>query len=764
MNILLIENQPLAEMIRSKRADIDVYVELAQSVEVVAADIKSRLAERYDVIIIGVHAQIGNALLSDNAGIQLLKLLRLHHVDKHVVLYSWMSREMLMGNLRNAIVFSKGVSFYRLPNFINEVQGLDFDKLSHETAEKNELLQLFRAEYNPDDRHFDANMFGVWQLMRVQLAYESVMLKREVEAADAFPKICEYMDSYRGRLVQYLHGREEDDVVRDFITAMHDERCAALIDVEEQLKQIESQIAFEANAKDLVGEQIEAAADDLEISELVGLYNKRREKKLCIRELERQKKEVECIQRQYAQVRPLRSVLDKDSDKGKALRTLGASVSKEYAERYRLAQRKPRIIYVDDMAEEGWADVLQRMVYGDTNENFVTVPVKGRNAGQIVANILDADAKNPADLLILDLRLKDERGYVEPSELSGIEVLKNLDVHHPSFPILIFTASNKVWSLKEAFKGNATAFWIKGGLGQNDEDASCVRNYLDLIGQIDWLTSNKWFFGLLAKIQKTYDVINTTRDKKYWWETKYIYYQRGLKRFPRYFTMKNWVLQTLDNTVETAQGSLRQLSFMGNRDQTERLVQSPFVMQVCDILEQIHHYKEKDDKDSYIPLALRMKTNYRENDLIKYTRHQAAHSSYLENIKSERLIEFVDFVMNYLLTTPQVFAQCLDADEPESINGRDLTPVGERLERLNNGEVITVRVCRVDKLQDGCRYYFRTDEKRYNIMESVDVRDGLHQGNDKVEEGDVACVKRLSDSTKEHALKIIAFFVIRDKS
>ena len=178
MNILLIENQPLADMIRSKRTDIDVYGGLGQSVEVVAADIKSRLAEHYDVIIIGVHAQIGNALLSDHAGIQLLKLLRLHHIDKHVVLYSWMSREMLMGNLRNAIVFSKGVTFYRLPDFINEVKDLDFDKLSHETADKNELLPLFRAEYDPNERHFDANMFGVWQLMRVQDAYEKNVRRR----------------------------------------------------------------------------------------------------------------------------------------------------------------------------------------------------------------------------------------------------------------------------------------------------------------------------------------------------------------------------------------------------------------------------------------------------------------------------------------------------------------------------------------------------------------------------------------------------------
>ena len=120
MKIYLIEKQPVAESITSRRDDIEVYDGcLDESVEMIAEDIKNRFAKSDDVLLIDVHLSIGGVPLSENAGIKLLKMLRLQRVDNHVVLYSWLSREMLMDDLSNAIrlsvrdyAVSHGLSYY----------------------------------------------------------------------------------------------------------------------------------------------------------------------------------------------------------------------------------------------------------------------------------------------------------------------------------------------------------------------------------------------------------------------------------------------------------------------------------------------------------------------------------------------------------------------------------------------------------------------------------------------------------------------------
>ena len=36
-------------------------------------------------------------------------------------------------------------------------------------------------------------------------------------------------------------------------------------------------------------------------------------------------------------------------------------------------KKSPKIIYVDDKANDGWAKILQKIIYGEENENFKTV-------------------------------------------------------------------------------------------------------------------------------------------------------------------------------------------------------------------------------------------------------------------------------------------------------------------------------------------------------------------------------------------------------
>ena len=110
---------------------------------------------------------------------------------------------------------------------------------------------------------------------------------------------------------------------------------------------------------------------------------------------------------------------------------------------------------MDDQAQEGWAKIFQRMIYGGESDNFaVIVPHKEEDEKEIVQRISNEEKRlkentNQIVLLILDLRLKQEKGELPIEDISGIKVLKELKKEKFSCPILITTASNKWKSYKE---------------------------------------------------------------------------------------------------------------------------------------------------------------------------------------------------------------------------------------------------------------------------------------------------------------------------
>lgn len=748
MNILLIENQPLADTIKSKRTDIEIYGGLDLTVEEIAADIKSRLVERYDVIVIGVHVQIANSMLSDNAGIKFLKLFRLHHIDKHVVLYSWMSREMLMGNLHNAIVFSKGVTFYSLPNFINEVQDLDFDKLSHETADKNELLPLFRAEYDPVDRHFDANMFGVWQLMRVQDAYEKMYDKgcKQNKDEESRKKIYAYLNSYNGKVMQYISGQYSENLedrlreeTKRFSEKARKERLQYAIS---SIKAVDAELHDVQIRIEAINRLIPVdSKHDEGASLLQRIVDKIADKKLAslaideTRELVQRKVDLEKERERFESMKAwAETPADSSGESDEPVKFDNVTIE---GIRTALNERRPHIVYVDDMADKGWADMLKRMVYqSEEDYGYLTsiVPTKNDSVDTIVGKI--CEVKDP-QLIILDLRLKDEKGYYAPADLSGFQVLQKLQEKNPPCAILVFTASNKVWSLKEAFKGNVMSYWTKGGLDNMDKTNDGVNNYLDLLCQINYLTNYKWMFELLAKIGEVKRKIEN-KGKTYWWETKDLTFSKVDKNnnemhYKRVLTDKNSMIELIKSVLQTTQSDLRQMFFFENNEKARGVMLNSFVMRVADILEQIYYYNERDD--DYINLTERMKMTPNGDNLwfILKVRNRSAHSGYLSP-KEIDVIEYVYYVLKYVI--PGV-------DEPI------ITPIEDRRKFLEEGRTITSEVYSINvNPKNSNQSFYKFD---IGHIDGIQVR--LYDNNniihrkliDIIKEGDIVDVKQNKD-------------------
>ena len=744
MNILLIGNPIIVNTIRSPREDIRIYVPSLDfsllSVENVAEDIIDHYP--VDLFIIESHLQIGNSALSENAGIKLLKLLRLHHIHSHVVLYSWLNREMLMGNIRNAIVFSKGVSFNRLPEFLNDIQGIDFERLAQETADEGELLQLFRAEYNPDDRHFNANKFGVWHLMRVHDAYEKMNGgKSDLPCDDILRRnINDYLNSYTGKLLQFISGKQTENLEERIqkLTKIYDEKARidklkhaedSINALDEEIKnctiRIEAVKALEEayTNKNMTGggyfqKKAQAVANE---QMMETIHEEIREYEERVNDLKKGREHFVII-KHWAELPPNASS-SANIDTSKFDNGTIKSIKEA------LGESKPHIVYVDDMAEEGWGDILQRIVYkdkADYEKMEYIVPAKSDSIKVIADKIIQI--KNP-DLIILDLRLKDERGYLDPADLSGFQVLQELNKRHLGCAILVLTASNKVWSLKEAFRGNVMSYWTKSGIGA-DETEDSVNNYLDLICQIKYLTDYSWVFRLLAELENTKIKIENSQTA-FWWETKKLAYTKATNTYHRIPTPKESIIKLLTDAVQTALSDMRQMFFFDHSDATRGLMLHTLTLRVSDILEKIHFYNERDD--DYIPLAARMNIH---KDKPLQTRNISAHSGFIEP-KNEDIEKFVSFVLVYVLNEPKelLYKTTINIPTPQTkveksilnkskniteteggISLKDnesVTPIAERMGLLQTGQTIKVEVVSIEPYNNLCYFYHFYNSQTY---------------------------------------------------
>jgi CheY-like chemotaxis protein len=153
--------------------------------------------------------------------------------------------------------------------------------------------------------------------------------------------------------------------------------------------------------------------------------------------------------------------------------------------------RKPKILYIDDKADIGWAAFLRKMIYGnDSHNNFqCIVPQKSffDNVTSFETFFDDVKLKiinnnNPVDCVLLDLRLADETGDIDDlNDLSGIRLLKRIHQTFPALPVVMFTASNKANSVKKIIACGAEGLWTKPGLDDLKHNQFYLECYHELL-------------------------------------------------------------------------------------------------------------------------------------------------------------------------------------------------------------------------------------------------------------------------------------------
>ncbi|MDO4729367.1 MAG: hypothetical protein Q4B43_10255, partial [Bacteroidota bacterium] len=166
------------------------------------------------LFVININYKTENICRSQSKGIKVLKLLRLKNYNQHCILYSFFPREYFIEkDCRNLIIYSPGVSFIKLPKNFRDWNINTF--LDKGEAPKD-LAVYFRAESRlPDNRHFFANWWGVWQLWQVQKAVENIAgIEKADHIARNFGNAYKEISSYQGLLARYLYGHRYDDITK----------------------------------------------------------------------------------------------------------------------------------------------------------------------------------------------------------------------------------------------------------------------------------------------------------------------------------------------------------------------------------------------------------------------------------------------------------------------------------------------------------------------------------------------------------------------
>src|SRR5690606_30518581 len=124
------------------------------------------------------------------------------------------------------------------------------------------------------------------------------------------------------------------------------------------------------------------------------------------------------------------------------------------------------------------------------------------------------------DLILLDLRLFGENEKsIDLDKISGKKLLELLRKDFSGIPILISTASNKIWSYEKLMKLGADAYWIKEGIDSHFDAEETTQNYHKLLWLINQLTSKEYQF--IKTIYHNIREIELNEDL--WWKKEIIW-------------------------------------------------------------------------------------------------------------------------------------------------------------------------------------------------------------------------------------------------
>ncbi len=644
----------------------------------VAAEIKKETLNSDSCIIVVEQfltcADEGFEWLQRNAGIALIKFLRMLDVRQHIVLITpFEPIDLIRQDHGNLIVTSKGISFSKHHYDFSEKTKDEVETLGTEIFdEEQELDPYILADFHlpENERHNWANWWGVLRLIDVH----KHLFANELEHwADQYPLMLlgklKLLKS-REAMFLYSHGVDLSGTLSDIaLRDLENARTNKAHSIEELQVRIEGTGKKNPKPNDLfdyvkdLEERIKKYGNEEYFDTKV--FEERLDK--ARNSLQLGKKSLEIIKNELNEINT--KVLFSSSDDAHGFR--------EEIEKYRSSQNKgdyPRILYVDDNADIGWSDIIQVIIYGKKSpEKFKSLSGTHQSINALCNEVIVDIKDNSRDLVFLDLRLKNETGnFTEVRQLSGAEVLIKIREEFPGIPVMMTTASNKHWSYQSLLSIGANAYWMKEGLdvtssnNVDERNSFTIENYRKFIRSVHQLCGAE--YTLLRELG---GLVKRLESEAFWWE-------QGQWQYPKIDSWddeeKRFYKRKLKNAIQNpAKEPILEimkevinfysiyLKYVFSDDEFHKEINwfypSLIVQQLGKVIEYIHGFdgltrifrrNKKNDPNS---MVLDYRKDTEGKDLYK-KRNEVSHIAAVDKVDIDFLKEFLTAFIDYLGKSP----------------------------------------------------------------------------------------------------------------
>lgn len=596
------------------------------------------------IVLINLNLSIGSRKRQHQQGAEVLTWLRVKGMKNHCILYSFQDPRAIGARARqNLVLFSRGTSLVRLPINLAECE---LTVLKNELAENENLKTYLQSSFNISEfRHRDANWWGVkalWDVYRVATGE----LEKEYPAS-----VKNRLSDINNAVGSFLHGLEVSDV-NAFIDQLRDERTLLLANLDSELsKTIESAEKLNRDQQDWQEyiSELRRSRTDLQTAqnsvdgELYKSFSHDAQRLMA--DISTASEETERIGMELTtsleRVERLRSEIQ-------SCENILASIDIEAREQLFGAtcvhpSNPCNLLMIDDNAKNGWEEIFKLMLPAVSVKSVVPDKKYENRIDDLYFDVIKKQIETLEKqtlplLILLDLRLFDEaERSIDIENVSGRVLLNLIRQDFKCIPVLITTASNKVWTFQKLVNQGADAYWTKEGLDELRDASDSVRNYCRLQFLVRRLTDGR--YQLLQKL--TEYAVKFEKTKASHWSAGPLFWPNGETSVPD----TDAISQVLVDSAAVLKNYLHNfyLGFGGSVAISEAFIVSGLINKLCGIYENIHPgidpgmtERELWDRGDHFANVLRV------------ARNRCSHATYSSPCSWAMLSRSVERVIDYL--------------------------------------------------------------------------------------------------------------------
>lgn len=456
----------------------------------------------------------------EQKGFELLIWLRLKGVMNHCILHSFeTTHDLLKRQPKNLFATSKGTSFIQMPEVLEEFKTEEYEK---ETAEPENLRQSLKHFFSIDEfRHREANWWGVKSLFDIYRVISN-------SPNEKYPKkITEKLTEIDNSVAKYIYEfavdkiqdeiEKEEELIKSVIAELRNEIFA----IKEKSSSANAEVQSVEDELQKLKTTIQGLEESYKISNQAEILKYRNELQNQIEEW------IELIQPQKKSVELHDNLKLKREEEINSLTSELTNVFSKVKSKYEtelvdfnstkqiIDNRTIEILYIDDNAGNGWTDAFRKMLPKAKLRSVIPKKQYQENIDELYFSQIKNEIKKETSLILLDLRLFDEEERsIATESLSGEKLLKKIREDFSAIPILIITASNKIWSHQRLMNLGADAYWIKEGLDEVRTANESLKNYTKFFLMIEKLTGVK--FQLLKEFGAAIEQFK--EENNLWWK------------------------------------------------------------------------------------------------------------------------------------------------------------------------------------------------------------------------------------------------------